>query len=221
MANMKPLVPRSVVVNCEPLTISTDEGSAFGQHNRPRLYCDSCSIFGIDLPKALFAVDGGEEAVNVTEPTAACILVEFDLAGPGSSAGVSFTILGAVSPALRTELETAISSVHKGDSSDNTIKFGKWNEKQEFKNDEAWGPSMVPPEGMVLVPISNADFDLEIGDGHFMGGSTVSCELAPIMGDGFHIDRKSFAAAAIDVVHGTTTEKGQYPLLSIDESAAS
>ncbi len=37
----------------------------------------------------------------------------------------------------------------------------------------------------------------------------------------FQIDRKSFDAAALDVVHALSTEKGQYALLSIDESAAS
>lgn len=217
---MKPLVPRSVVVNCEPLALSTDEGSAFGQHNRPRLFCDSCSIFGIDLPKALYAVEGGEDAINVTEPTAACVLVDFELSSPGQAAGLSFTILGAISPTLRTDLETAIASVKKGEASDQTIKFGKWNEKQEFKNDDAWAPAMLPAEGMVLKPIDTSSFDLEVGEGHFMGGNTAMCELAPISGDNFIIDFESYKENSISVVHGESPAKGLYPLLSIDAAAA-
>ncbi|CAH0538605.1 type VI secretion system tube protein IglC [Vibrio marisflavi] len=221
MANIKPLVPRSVVVDCEPLSFTTGHKTAFGQHNEPRLFCDSCTIFGVEIPKALFCIDGGQEISDVTDATAACTLTEFKLAGPQMAAGLSFTIQCPISPALRTELETAISAVRKGDSSDNTIKFGTWNENQEFKNDDVWGPAMQPPASMVLTPISNSDFGLILGDGHFMGGSTVSCELAPVMGDGFQIDRKSFDAAALDVVHALSTEKGQYALLSIDESAGS
>ena len=221
MANIKPLVSRSVVVDCEPLSFITGETSAFGQHNEPRLFSDSCTIFGVEIPKALFAIDGGQQINDVTSPTAACTLTAFDLAGPQMAAGLTFQIRCAISPALRTELETAISAVRKGDASDNTIKFGTWNENQEFKNDDVWAPAMCPPSGMVLTPISNDDFDLDLGDGHFMGGSTVSCELAPIMGMNFQIDRKSFDATALDVVHALSTEKGQYALLSIDESAAS
>ncbi len=106
MANIKPLVARSVVVDCEPLAFITGETSAFGQHNEPRLFCDSCSVFGVEIPKALFAIDGGQQINDVTSPTAACTLTAFDLAGPQMAAGLTFQLRCAISPSLRTELET-------------------------------------------------------------------------------------------------------------------
>ncbi len=65
MANIKPLVSRSVVVDCEPLSFITGETSAFGQHNEPRLFSDSCTIFGVEIPKALFAIDGANKLMTL------------------------------------------------------------------------------------------------------------------------------------------------------------
>lgn len=221
MANIKPLVYRTVILDCEPLAFTTDATSAFGQHSKPRLFCDSCTIFGVEIPKALFAVDGGQQMNDVTSPTAACTLTEFHLCGPDMAAELSFTIRCPVDPDLRTKLHDAIRDVRLGKAAESFIKFGQWNTNQEYKDDKVWAPAMQPAEGMVLTPVSNAGFQLDIGNGHFLGGSTVGRELAPITGYGFQIDRKSFDAPALDVVHAVSTEKGQYPLLSIDESAAS
>ncbi len=43
------------------------------------------------------------------------------------------------------------------------------------------GPAMLPAEGMVLKPIDTSSFDLEVGEGHFMGGNTAMCELAQFL----------------------------------------
>ncbi|MCL9781021.1 hypothetical protein M9194_06230 [Vibrio sp. S4M6] len=217
MTAIRPLIYRSVVLDREPLAFSTEDRSAFGNHKQPRLFVDSCTVFGVTIPKVLFAIDGGEDAKAVTSPTAACTLTEFHLCDPDKTANLSFTIRCPMNAELRDKLERAIEAVRSGESTDNTIHFGNWNSKQELKDDGVWAPAMQPPCGLRLVPATDTLFELSIGEGHFMGGSSANYELAPISGYNFKVDRTSLKIPAFDVVHASSTERGQYALINIDE----
>ncbi|WP_119344751.1 type VI secretion system tube protein IglC [Facilibium subflavum] len=220
MSSIEPKVPRSVVLDAKPLSFRLGEADFAGSHSRPRVFFDSLTILGKDVGKYLFAIDGGQDLNEVTSPTAAANLIEFHLSGPQMKANLEITVGLPLSPSLKEELDSLISSVKKSEAQDVTIKFGATNQKQEYKNDDQWG-KIVDLSELVVCPIENTGFNIDMQQYGFLGGSTASADYYILTITGIMIDKANFSKAALDVEHSNSTDKGQYGLLSIDESAAS
>ncbi|MBK2125035.1 type VI secretion system tube protein IglC [Fangia hongkongensis] len=219
MSNIEPKVPRSVVLDAKPLSFRLGEADFAGSHSRPRVWVDSCTILGQDMGKYLFAIEGGQDLNEVTSPTAAANLIEFHLSGPQMKANLEITIGLPLSPSIKEKIEALVSSVKKSEADDNTIKFGTVNTKQEYKNDDQWG-QIVDISELVVTPIENSGFNIDMQQYGFLGGSTASADYYILTITGIMVDKSNFSKSALDVEHGNSTDKGQYGLLSIDESAA-
>jgi len=220
MASIEPKVARSVVLDAKPLSFKLGEADFAGSHSKARVWFDSLTILGQDMGKFLFAIDGGQNLNDVTSPTAACNLIEFHLSGPQMKASLEVTIGLPISPKMKTTLEGLISSVKKSEAKDTSIKFGKTNASQEYKNDDKWDVITDLSE-LVLVPVENSVFNIDFQQYGFLGGSTAAADYYIVTISGVMLDKANFSKAALDVVHGESTEKGQYGLLSIDEAASS
>ena len=212
-------VTRSVITDAKALSFKLEEASFAGAHSKPRIWFDKLEILGQDMGKFLFAIDGGQNINDVTSPTAAANLIEFHLAGPQMKASLEMTIGVPINPKLKTTLETLLSSVKKSEAKDTTIKFGDANKKQEYKNNEEWD-IIVDLSDLVLKPIDNSSFNIDFKRYGFLGGSTAEADYYILQITGVMIDKKNFTKKALDIVHGESTEKGQYSLLSIDDAAA-
>ncbi|MCL9781010.1 hypothetical protein M9194_06175 [Vibrio sp. S4M6] len=208
--NMEPMIDRSVVEESKNLSFTFNSLNAFSEDAVVRCWFDTVSIFGVELGKDLFALEGDQARSECNSPTAAAVLSAFDMAPPHETGSVMFEIHVALTAANKNALKTAIANVRKGKATDNTIVFGTPNESQELKNDGKWSFFFAPKQGLTLIPCDPRTVDLEIGNGELLGGTTADAPYTTITGFNFVIDGTTWKEVAIDVGHDSSSDKGLY-----------
>lgn len=176
------------------VTFSEDDWKG-GPHQR--LWWDTCDFLGEPLQTVMRACEGGQEHNEVENATAAAVCTRFEMAAPVNLSKTGVTILVPLTSSKKQKLEGLVKQVQSSELKDTQIKFGKVNEKQEFKTDKVWG-KVLNLGNLVLVPISNSKFTVD-----FTLFGVVDIPDAPY----YFVN---IQGCAIDVVNGEKVLEGEY-----------
>ena len=191
----EPMLSRQDITSGKPLKIKTGTTSCIGAHSDPRIFIDSLEIAGEKLEKNLKAIDGGLALSSVTDATAAANVIDLQIVQGSISPTVNMLLGVLMNSKTKTKLEEKISQVHSSGATDIEIKFGKSNEKQEFKSDKKWG-IIIDLGGAKFFPISPNAFEFKI----------IPTELLGVSDEGmkFHLIE----------IYGLTTKDGRFDVCS-------
>ena len=220
-------IPRSTVLNLEPLKFKTKPNAFSVPHHTTRVWLDSVEIFGTKFEKKFYALEGGQDPNENKQGQAAAgaIVTNFYLGGPNGSAEVGFTLGLAFDTKQWEEFEVAANKIATATPSleERTIKFGAANQKQELKYNQSkqmneWG-IMCDVSELCFVPKNPHDEIYHV--------STMPMEIGGATAEGILYKQITFINMKLDaaqtgkdnipVCHGDPSAKGSYPILSIEK----
>lgn len=208
------LIPRTVIENQRPIEFSLQVTNAMSTSGTDqRVFFESATIYGVSLEKNIIACEGGDESGQSTSATAAAVLSHIYIAPVVETSTVNFSVLIALNPDMKQELEKNIGTVNSGAAAENNkIVLGATNEKQEFKEaDEQWGYIFQwDGNDCTFVPITQQGQaslaeDLQYGAALPPGYKFYLLEV-----QAHKIDEKSYNSTVINVMHDTIQQKGAF-----------